>query len=94
MTFQCRPLDRAVWWLEFVMRHPRHLHPRSPVHDLSWHQFLLLDVVAFVGAVSALAVLVVVKVVSWCCCGRGGSTKRAARGGGHTDKSDKRKKRD
>ncbi len=31
-----RPLDRAVWWLEFLIRHPGKNHMRSPVHDLAW----------------------------------------------------------
>ena len=41
-----RPLDRAVWWIEHIMRHPD-LYPRkSPVHQLSWYQYFLLDVIA------------------------------------------------
>ena len=41
------PLERAVWWLEYAMRYPGMKHMRSPVHDLHWTQYLLLDVVAF-----------------------------------------------
>ena len=41
------PLERAVWWLEYAMRYPGMKHMRSPVHDLHWTQYLLLDVIAF-----------------------------------------------
>ncbi len=34
-----RPLDRAVWWLEFLLRHPKAAQQlRSPVHDLTWYR--------------------------------------------------------
>ena len=39
-------LDNAVWWLEYLLRHPSNLDMRSPVHDLSWYQYLLLDVLS------------------------------------------------
>ena len=39
-----RPLDRAIWWVEHVMRHPTMYAGKSPVHKLYWHQYFLLDV--------------------------------------------------
>ena len=39
-----RPLDRAIWWVEHVMRHPTMYAGKSPVHNLYWHQYFLLDV--------------------------------------------------
>ena len=42
------PLETAVWWLEYVLRHPGMKHMRSPVHDLNWPQYFLLDVIAVI----------------------------------------------
>ena len=60
-----RPLDRAVWWIEYAIRHPGLGHFRSPVHDLAWHEYLMLDIVVFVVAV---VVLLVGIVVTFCKC--------------------------
>ena len=38
------PLDKAVWWLEYILRHPHNIAMRSPTHDLYWFQFFLLDI--------------------------------------------------
>ncbi|XP_069686790.1 UDP-glucosyltransferase 2-like [Periplaneta americana] len=42
------PLDRAVWWVEYVIRHRGARHLRSAAVDLTWYQYLLLDVIAFI----------------------------------------------
>lgn len=48
---QNSPLDTAIWWVEYVLRHNGAPHLRSAFDDLSWTEFLLLDVLAFVLAV-------------------------------------------
>ena len=63
-----RPLDRAVWWIEHVMRHPTLYVRRSPVHNLTWYQYLLLDVFAFFAALQALVTVVTYKILACCCC--------------------------
>jgi hypothetical protein len=40
-----KPLDRAVWWTEYVLRHNGARHLRSVLLDLTWYQYLLLDVI-------------------------------------------------
>ncbi|XP_049948379.1 UDP-glycosyltransferase UGT5-like [Schistocerca serialis cubense] len=52
-------LERAVWWIEYVIGHKGAPHLRSAALDLHWWQLLLLDVVAFVLAVAALTLFVV-----------------------------------
>ena len=42
-----RPLDRAIWWIEHVMRHPKAYQGKNPVHKLHWFQYFLLDVLLF-----------------------------------------------
>ncbi|XP_018409091.1 PREDICTED: UDP-glucuronosyltransferase 2A1-like isoform X4 [Nanorana parkeri] len=40
-----KPLDRAVFWIEFVMRHKGAKHLRPASHDLTWYQYHCLDVI-------------------------------------------------
>ncbi|XP_049855102.1 UDP-glucosyltransferase 2-like [Schistocerca gregaria] len=49
-------LERAVWWLEYVIRHKGAPHMLSAALDLHWWQRLLLDVIAFLLLVAAIAV--------------------------------------
>uniref|UniRef100_A0AAR2LKL4 UDP-glucuronosyltransferase n=1 Tax=Pygocentrus nattereri TaxID=42514 RepID=A0AAR2LKL4_PYGNA len=41
------PLDLAVYWTEFVMRHKGAEHLRPAAHDLNWFQYHSLDVIGF-----------------------------------------------
>ncbi|XP_031197876.1 UDP-glucuronosyltransferase 2B17 isoform X3 [Mastomys coucha] len=53
-----KPLDRAVFWIEFVMRHKGAKHLRPLAHNLTWYQYHSLDVIGFLLAcVVATAVL-------------------------------------
>ncbi|XP_076042289.1 UDP-glycosyltransferase UGT5-like [Oratosquilla oratoria] len=42
------PIDRAVWWTEYVIRHRGAPALRSPGADLSWIEYLCLDVLVLV----------------------------------------------
>ncbi|XP_075232022.1 UDP-glycosyltransferase UGT5-like isoform X2 [Lycorma delicatula] len=42
------PLETAIYWTEYVIRHKGAPHLRSAAVDLTWYQYLLLDVVAFI----------------------------------------------
>ncbi|XP_066202352.1 UDP-glucuronosyltransferase 1A1-like isoform X2 [Saccopteryx leptura] len=57
------PLDLAVFWVEYVMRHKGAPHLRPAAHDLTWYQYHSLDVIGFLLAI----VLGVVFVVYKCC---------------------------
>ncbi|XP_066998948.2 UDP-glucosyltransferase 2 [Anabrus simplex] len=48
-------LDRAIWWIEYVLRHKGAPHLRSAALDLHLYQYLLLDVIAAI--LLALAVV-------------------------------------
>ncbi|XP_069674520.1 UDP-glycosyltransferase UGT5-like [Periplaneta americana] len=41
------PLDTALFWTEYVIKHSGAQHLRSAAVDLCWYQYLLLDVVLF-----------------------------------------------
>ncbi|XP_049803189.1 UDP-glucosyltransferase 2-like [Schistocerca nitens] len=45
---QVDSVERAVWWVEYVIRHKGAPHMRSAALDLHWWQQLLLDVIAFI----------------------------------------------
>ncbi|XP_049964203.1 UDP-glucosyltransferase 2-like [Schistocerca serialis cubense] len=61
------PLEEAVYWVEYVIRHQGAPHLRSAALDLAWYQYLLLDVAAFViaaaSAVTVLTYLVVCRIL-------------------------------
>ncbi|XP_011548792.3 UDP-glycosyltransferase UGT5-like [Plutella xylostella] len=54
------PLSRAVWWAEYTLRHGGAKHLRSPAANISWAEFLMLDVL---GVISAVVVVLLAKVV-------------------------------
>ncbi|XP_030852175.1 UDP-glucuronosyltransferase 2C1 isoform X3 [Strongylocentrotus purpuratus] len=66
-----RPVEKAAFWIEHVIKHGGE-YMRSPIHDLTWYQYYLLDVVAFLLLV---LVVVIVFIVYSCkfafrCCKR------------------------
>lgn len=67
------PLEKAVYWIEFVARHGGTAHLRTAANDLHWFQRLLLDVV-LVAVVLVVAFLwTTKKIVVFTfrkCCGR------------------------
>ncbi|XP_037385164.1 UDP-glucuronosyltransferase 2A2 isoform X2 [Talpa occidentalis] len=58
-----KPLDRAVFWIEFVMRNKGAKHLRPASHNLNWVQYHSLDVIGFLLACVATAIFLVTK-----CC--------------------------
>ncbi|KAF7688512.1 UDP-glucuronosyltransferase 2C1-like isoform X2 [Silurus meridionalis] len=60
-----KPLDQAVFWIEFVMRNKGAKHLRVAAHELTWYQYHCLDVIAFLLSVIALVVFIFVKTCSW-----------------------------
>ncbi|XP_048853231.1 UDP-glucuronosyltransferase 2A1-like isoform X5 [Brienomyrus brachyistius] len=65
------PLDQAVFWIEFVIRHKGAKHLRVQAHNLTWYQYHSLDVLAVLLTTVALAVLLFLKTCRFCfrkCC--------------------------
>ncbi|KAL7838073.1 hypothetical protein AOLI_G00264770 [Acnodon oligacanthus] len=68
-----KPLDQAVFWIEFVMRNKGAKHLRVAAHDLTWYQYHCLDVAAFLLSIVALVTFIFVKSCAWLfrkCCRR------------------------
>ncbi|XP_018598807.2 UDP-glucuronosyltransferase 1-6-like isoform X1 [Scleropages formosus] len=67
------PLDLAVHWTEFVMRHKGAEHLRPAAHNLNWFQYHSLDVIGLLLSVVAIVIAVTVKSCTFCfrkCCRR------------------------
>ncbi|KAM6220575.1 UDP-glucuronosyltransferase 2A2 isoform 1-T1 [Rhynchocyon petersi] len=73
-----KPLDRAVFWIEFVMRHKGAKHLRPAAHDLTWFQYHSLDVIGFLLVCVATAIFLVTKccLFSWQKFGKTGKKKK------------------
>ncbi|XP_025240593.1 UDP-glucuronosyltransferase 2B30 isoform X2 [Theropithecus gelada] len=56
-----KPLDRAVFWIEFVMRHKGAKHLRVAAYDLTWFQYHSLDVIGFLLACVATVIFIITK---------------------------------
>ncbi|XP_075798862.1 UDP-glucuronosyltransferase 2B17-like [Microtus pennsylvanicus] len=55
-----KPLDRVIFWIEFIMRHKGAKHLRPLAHNLTWYQYHSLDVIGFLLAcVAAIAFLAI-----------------------------------
>uniref|UniRef100_A0A2I3MTF9 UDP-glucuronosyltransferase n=1 Tax=Papio anubis TaxID=9555 RepID=A0A2I3MTF9_PAPAN len=62
-----KPLDRAVFWIEFVMRHKGAKHLRSAAHNLNWFQHHSIDVIAFLLACVATAIFLFTRCFLFSC---------------------------
>ncbi|XP_041857089.1 UDP-glucuronosyltransferase-like [Melanotaenia boesemani] len=73
-----QPVDLAVFWTEFVMRHKGATHLRVAAHDLNWIQYHSLDVIGFLVFVIMTALWLTMR----CClfftrkCFRKGNVKK------------------
>lgn len=61
------PLDLAVFWVEYVMRHKGAPHLRPAAHDLTWYQYHSLDVIGFLLAIVLTVVFIVYKSCAYGC---------------------------
>lgn len=56
-----KPLDNAVYWIEYVVRHNGAHHLKTAGNSLNWIQFLCLDVVIVI-----LSCLFLCLTISFC----------------------------
>jgi glucuronosyltransferase len=62
-----KPLDRAVFWIEYVMRNKGAKHLRPALHDLTWFQYHSLDVIGFLLVCVVAVVFIIAKCCLFCC---------------------------
>eukprot|EP00079_Xenopus_tropicalis_P020204 XP_012810865.1 PREDICTED: UDP-glucuronosyltransferase 2B17 isoform X1 [Xenopus tropicalis] len=66
-----KPLDSAVFWIEFVMRHKGAKHLRPASHELTWYQYHCLDVIGFMFVCLLLFFYITITFLTFCykkCC--------------------------
>ena len=61
------PMDRVIWWMEYLLRHPHNPGMVSPTQDLWWFQYFLLDVIAVI-LLGVVIVLVLLFLLLWGLC--------------------------
>lgn len=55
-------LEKVIWWTEYVIRNKGALHLQNPRVHVSWFEFLILDVAAFLISLLLLVLCVVYKI--------------------------------
>ncbi|XP_057670661.1 uncharacterized protein LOC130902488 [Diorhabda carinulata] len=63
-----KPLDLAVYWVEFVIRHKGAPHLKVYGSNLPWYQYFLLDVIIVWGLVFLISIYLIGKVFKTICC--------------------------
>ncbi|XP_063044179.1 UDP-glucuronosyltransferase 2C1-like [Engraulis encrasicolus] len=71
------PLDRALFWIEFVMRHKGAAHLRTESYKMPWYSYHSVDVMMFLLAVLVLMLLIIFALIrcSLRLCGKSKSKK-------------------
>ncbi len=57
-----KPLDEAIYWIEYVARHKGAKHLKSGAINLPWYKYLLLDVLAFIILCWTLLICLIKKI--------------------------------
>lgn len=58
-------LDKAIWWIEYVIRNKGAPYFKYEAREISWYKFLMLDVVTFLLAVTTLLSYIFYKTGIW-----------------------------
>ncbi|XP_027146820.1 UDP-glucuronosyltransferase-like isoform X2 [Larimichthys crocea] len=72
------PLDLAVFWTEFIIKHKGAKHLRIAAHELNWIQYHSLDVIGFLVIILLTVLFVTFKCCLFCTrkCFRKGTAKK------------------
>lgn len=65
-----KPLQRAVWWAEWLLRHPDCDYLKSPVLRLGFIVGNAYDVIAFILLVIVAFLVIFVKCIRACLCSK------------------------
>ncbi|CAO1355349.1 unnamed protein product, partial [Diamesa hyperborea] len=57
-----KPMDEAMYWIEYVIRNKGAKHLKSAAVDLPWYQYLMLDVFGLLLMICMITLLIMLKV--------------------------------
>lgn len=66
MIIMDQPMDsmeRAVWWIEYVIRNKGTDHLNSPLKTISWIQYMMLDVLITVLLITLIIVSAILYII-------------------------------
>uniref|UniRef100_A0AAY4ESH8 UDP-glucuronosyltransferase n=1 Tax=Denticeps clupeoides TaxID=299321 RepID=A0AAY4ESH8_9TELE len=63
-----KPLDQAIFWIEFVMRHKGAAHLRTESYKMPWYAYHSLDVIGFLAFMAFTAVFLTVISIRYLFC--------------------------
>ncbi|TWW53064.1 UDP-glucuronosyltransferase 2B17 [Takifugu flavidus] len=64
-----KPMDSALFWIEFVMRHKGAAHLRTESYRLPWYSYHSVDVMLFLAGITLLIFMTFAALVR-CLCSR------------------------
>ncbi|CAH0559431.1 unnamed protein product [Brassicogethes aeneus] len=62
-----KPLEKVIWWIEYVIRHNGTSHLKSPTATLPWYQFFLVDVISATLLVFFMPIYLLYLLFNKCC---------------------------
>ncbi|ROL45484.1 UDP-glucuronosyltransferase 2A2 [Anabarilius grahami] len=63
-----KPLDNAIFWIEFVMRHKGAAHLRTESYKMPWYSYHSVDIILFLLSAAALIIMTIYAVIRYFCC--------------------------
>ncbi|KAI7810762.1 UDP-glucuronosyltransferase 2A3-like [Triplophysa rosa] len=63
-----KPLDNAIFWIEFVMRHKGAAHLRTESYKMPWYSYQSVDVILLLMSAVMLITLTTYALIRYLCC--------------------------
>lgn len=70
------PMDTAIYWTEYILRHKGAPHLRSSAVDLPLYQYLLFDVIVILGSIVTLFLSVFLVTIKMLLCKTSSADKK------------------
>lgn len=67
------PMDQAVFWVEYVMRHKGAAHLRTEAYKMPWYSYYCVDVFLFLLTIVSLVLFSIYGIFKLCCRSKGKS---------------------